>query len=552
MSQVIFPPSHYFVGITFNSAFYNETNTDSLTQDQANKLYISKNYNDFANGTISLNGGAKADTISSIGTTSNLYEDTSLYPTKTLNIGQNNKNCNFGKYGETINIAEGATYGLNLGYTMQPSSYISLGCGSATQDTIVAIGSKNQFPATQNNILIGATGNTTTLSSSTITFTAQPTITSAVPAGSDNSTKIATTAWVDTWFSYVKLNFANSWDYMQTFLTGIKTDKIDASGSGSTLLIGNNLIAGNINIGQYLGPFGSIQLGGGLGGIVSIFAGYLNVTNLATNNFGAINLGDDFNINTGNPTSTTNLAASTNRTAPINIGNGQYSTANININSGVGSTGSVVLGSATSTVACDAVATFSSLPLSTASYSGITGGNTSNTIITANWINAFWLPYLRGLANTWSSVQTFSSSISLSAPINPNYSYPVAAGLIGERVAGVTQSGTTTVVLDAANVQEDIATVNLTRGVWMITTHQTNPNVASSFQLLISAASGTRQNTIGEMLVFGNTNAANLTSINVCGTVSINASATYYAVSRTNNAGGATLTNVFMYAIRIA
>jgi hypothetical protein len=92
MSQVIFPPSHYFVGITFNSAFYNETNSDSLTQDQANKLYISKNYNDFANGIISLNGGAKANTISSIGSVANLYEDTSLYPTNTVNLCQNNKN----------------------------------------------------------------------------------------------------------------------------------------------------------------------------------------------------------------------------------------------------------------------------------------------------------------------------------------------------------------------------------------------------------------------------------------------------------------------------
>ena len=63
MSQVIFPPSQYFLGITFNSAFYNETNQPGLSQDQANKLYISKNYNDFANGLITLNGGAKANTI---------------------------------------------------------------------------------------------------------------------------------------------------------------------------------------------------------------------------------------------------------------------------------------------------------------------------------------------------------------------------------------------------------------------------------------------------------------------------------------------------------
>jgi len=599
MSQVIFPPSHYFVGITFNSAFYNETNSDSLTQDQANKLYISKNYNDFANGIISLNGGAKANTISSIGSVANLYEDTSLYPTNTVNLCQNNKNCNFGKYGETINLAEGATSGVNVGYLMQPATYVSVGCGSATQDTIVAIGSKNQFPATANNILIGATGNTTTMSSSTITFTAQPTITSAVPAGSDNSTKIATTAWIDTWFSYVKLNFANTWDYMQTFLTGIKTDKIDASGSGSTLLIGNNLIAGNINIGQYLGPFGSIQLGGGLGGIVSIFAGYLNVTNLATNNFGAINLGDDFNINTGNPSSTTNLAVSTNRTAPINIGNGQYSTANININSGVGSTGSVIIGTISSFLQVDATATFSALPLITASYSGIAGGdtsntiitsywlntfwipyfrglantwsavqtfsalplitasyasiagaNTSNTVITANWINATWLPYLRGLANTWAAVQTFTSSIALSAPINPNYTYPVATNRIGNRVDGTTTSGTTTVTMGGANSSTTIASIPLTDGVWIITGHQINTNIASFFQLAISTTTNVRQYGISESSMIGSTNT-NETSLNVCGSISISSGATYYLVSRCSTAS-VVLTGVYFYAVRVA
>ena len=190
MSQVIFPPSQYFLGITFNSAFYNETNQPGLSQDQANKLYISKNFNDFANGLISLNGGAKANTISSIGSTASLYTDPNLFQTNTLNIGENNKNCNLGKVAETVNIAEGATSGLNLGYTMQPSTYVTVGCGSATQDTIVAIGSKNQFPASTNQILIGATGNTTTLSSSTITFTAQPTISVLPPANTDNSTKI--------------------------------------------------------------------------------------------------------------------------------------------------------------------------------------------------------------------------------------------------------------------------------------------------------------------------------------------------------------------------
>jgi len=470
MSQVIFPPSQYFLGITFNSAFYNETNQPGLSQDQANKLYISKNFNDYANGLITLNGGAKADTISSIGTTSNLYEDTSLFPTKTLNIGQNNKNVNIGKFAETVNISEGGTSGLNLGYTMQPASYVSLGCGSATQDTIVAIGSKNQFPVLSNQILIGANGNTTTLSSSTITFTAQPTISVSPPANTDNSTKIATTAWVRIWFNNVLINFANTWEKIQTFSLGISTDIINARYTASTMTIGSNLVSGNIEIGGNIGYFGSISFGGGLSGGGQVYARSINTTFLNTNNMSAINVGDTMTINNSSPSSFTLISPMSYRTGDLSLGAGGLSTGNIGINNGVGSTGSVIIGTISSLLEVDctsifsalatctasyssiaggdtsntiitttwinniwavyfrglastwsAIQTFSALPLITASYSSITGANTSNTIITANWINSIWLPYLRGLANTWTLLQTFTAGISTTLPIRVTY-----------------------------------------------------------------------------------------------------------------------------------
>jgi hypothetical protein len=360
-----------------------------------------------------------------------------------------------------------------------------------------------------------------------------------------------------------------------TFSQTVSANTFATTADASALSIASNQTTGHMYIGNSSSRSGSINIG------ARAFFPSNNTITIGTSSYttsiaGTVNIGRGSTTNIGTLTSSTVNIATTSGSA-INIGSSGTtlsvaSAANFTALPTVSASYAGITGGDTSntiittnwlntvwdtyfvttTNTWSAVQTFSALPLITASYGGITGGDTSNTIITSNWLNSTWLPYLRGLANTWSAVQTFTSSISLSAPINPNYSYPVAAGLIGERVAGVTQSGTTTVVLDAANAQEDIATIDLTRGVWMITTHQTNPNVASSFQLLISAASGTRQNTIGEMLVFGNTNASNLTSINVCGTVSINASATYYAVSRTNNAGGATLTNVFMYAFRIA
>jgi hypothetical protein len=569
----------------FNIADWNRGNNLSISS--ASYRYLSKVVSDTAQGLISFVQGIKTNTISAFsgfiitigdGTTTNL----NLYSPKLLSalaISSNDTSIVSSSWVKSwfTDILNNSTL------TWFQSQNFSGGISTATIQSyfssVITIGNSS---STANNIWI-------------------PVLASTAPANTDNSTKIPSTAWVQSWFANVIDTFSITWVYPQTFFSGIVSNSMNATGTGQNLLIGNNITAGNIIIGQYLNPFGSLQLAGGLNGIANVDVGYMNVNALRMNSLGAINLGDPFDINNGNPTSITNLAITTTRSAVVNIGNGINSTAGVNINDGVGSTGTIVLGNSTTTVAVNApatfsalplvsasyagitggdtsntiittnwlntvwdtyfitttniwsaVQTFSALPLITASYGGITGGNTSNTIITANWLNSTWLPYLRGLANTWSAVQTFSSSISLSQPINPNYSYPVATGLIGERVAGITQSGTTTVVLDNANAQEDIATVDLTRGVWMITAHQTNPNVASSFQLLISSASATRQNTIGEMLVFGNTNASNLTSINVCGTISINASATYYAVSRTSNTGGATLTNVFMYAFRIA
>lgn len=71
------------------------------------------------------------------------------------------------------------------------------------------------------------------------------------------------------------------------------------------------------------------------------------------------------------------------------------------------------------------LATFSVLPFITGSYSGISGGDTSNTVITSNWINSTWLSFLRSLSNTWSAFQTFngglsSNSSTLTGTINVN------------------------------------------------------------------------------------------------------------------------------------
>jgi hypothetical protein len=79
-------------------------------------------------------------------------------------------------------------------------------------------------------------------------------------------------------------------------------------------------------------------------------------------------------------------------------------------------------------------------------YTAITGGDTSNTIITSNWINSTWLPYLRGLANTWTLLQTFTAGISCTLPIRVTYapSSITTNTMIGYRYAADVSSVTVT------------------------------------------------------------------------------------------------------------
>jgi hypothetical protein len=74
-------------------------------------------------------------------------------------------------------------------------------------------------------LTIGSVGNTVNLFN--------PILSSTVPADTDNSTSIISSAWVNTFWTYVRTQ-AYSWSGIQTFSTGIVTNGI-ASTSGSRL-----------------------------------------------------------------------------------------------------------------------------------------------------------------------------------------------------------------------------------------------------------------------------------------------------------------------------
>jgi len=68
--------------------------------------------------------------------------------------------------------------------------------------------------------------------SGTNTFSVQPIITSTAPANTDSSTNIATTAWINTFWTYVKTQ-ANTWSGTNTF-SG--TTNINTTGSATTTI----------------------------------------------------------------------------------------------------------------------------------------------------------------------------------------------------------------------------------------------------------------------------------------------------------------------------
>jgi len=375
---------------TFN---YSQWNRDqNLTIASAAFRYLSKVVSDTAAGLISFASGIKTNTINAFsgtvmtigdGTTTNL----NLYSPKlasALAISSNDTSIVSSAWVKSwfTDILNNST--LTWFQLQNFSGGISTATIQSYFSTVITIGNSS---STANNIY-------------------KPVLASAIPSSTDNSTSIISSAWVNSFWSLVRSN-AYSWSGIQTFTNGIYSNDYNCTGGGVNVNIANDLISGNLFIGKNVGYYGSINLG--TTGGARVYTSQLETQYLATNNVSAINVGDTITINNAGPGSQTNIGSAGYRTANVTIGSGGLSTGDVGINNGIGSTGAVILGTASSTVAVDAVATFSTLPFVSASYAGIIGSNNSTTIITTNWINATWLIYLRTLANTWSAVQTFSA-----------------------------------------------------------------------------------------------------------------------------------------------
>jgi hypothetical protein len=147
-----------YIGITYNSQFFVEE-TGGLSEAQANALYLRKTFPDTATALETFNSGVKTDSISSISTNGNLFNDTGAGTLSSTLCNSNN----------IIRLGENAKF-LNLGYNMPSGDgrYITIGA-AASQNTNIAIGGNfTNVVSGFNKIYIGQSGKTVNISGSTI------------------------------------------------------------------------------------------------------------------------------------------------------------------------------------------------------------------------------------------------------------------------------------------------------------------------------------------------------------------------------------------------
>jgi microcystin-dependent protein len=229
------------------------------------------------------------------------------------------------------------------------------------QPTLDGLNNIDTDSTTANNIIVND-----------ITITGSGTAPTMSPG--DNSTNIATTAYVDNATTGVFVDLVST----QT-ITGAKTFS-NANTVVSGNLITNNIVSASattdINIGTAL-TTGDVIIGGSSATNVALNWGGVSNSGILSFRGGSFNLastgiftascgsGNDTNLFTGQGGGTLNLATLPARAGAININTGGTSTAPVNISSGTNANAPITIGSTASTTQTathNAITTFSQIP----------------------------------------------------------------------------------------------------------------------------------------------------------------------------------------------
>jgi hypothetical protein len=291
MSQVISPPSIYFNGINFNSEFYaQDTAGVGITTSQANALYLRKTVNDTATALETFTQGIATNTVSKYGTGEQkiFADDTNSI---TSNYGELNAVATFGPQARAVRLGTGATLNVDIGKNMTATSGNYIGIGSGTsQLTNIGIGVRagTDILSGTGKIVIGGTGNDTSLLSDSTTITS------------------------------LKTN---------TIAPTISTGSISIASASGAITIGTSQVGGN-----------TLQVGSGSSS-VSIPGGS-TIGSITTNTINSTSTLNSLNIN-GGINSSLNLGTLGNRSTNVNIGTGNTASGQVNIQTGGNATGDV-------------------------------------------------------------------------------------------------------------------------------------------------------------------------------------------------------------------
>lgn len=210
MSEVVNPPDYYFPGVNFNPAFYTN-DTVGFSEAQANALYLKKKVPDTATALETFNAGIKTNNIELVsGTALALPASTTTAPAT-------------GDAGSSRVVTS---------KWVRDQGYVTATTGNVTYNGVGPFTSLQTFD-------LGIRTNTITLLSAGA-LNLPPSITDT-PNIPDNTTKIPNTSWVNTTITnrltnYALKTVANTWDLLQTFSSGIKTNTITLV-SGTTLAL---------------------------------------------------------------------------------------------------------------------------------------------------------------------------------------------------------------------------------------------------------------------------------------------------------------------------
>ena len=357
------PPYPYFDGITYNSSFFSTSSSSGLTQSQANALYLKKTVSDIATASETFSGGILTSSVDTATPTVN-YALLSGLTSGDLGIATNqtdgavsigNKASRIGD----VNIGNGSSMAgkLNLGTGPSSTGIINIGTGAGSIGGIalgVAGNTTNIMGplSSLSSVSLGSVGNTTNI------YGALSSLLSVSLGSTTNTTAV---------------------NGILTVATGISTATIDTNSLTSNFSFINSLGASNtMGIGVLAPAIGSgpktIQIGETT--ITSVHAGGIDCLG-TTINGSVAPAGGDLSLASKQTTGTLNIGNYSGRTGIINIGAGMVATTNavnigtslapINIGTLSAGTAGIILGNATNGITTNGLLTAS-------------GGTTTTTI----------------------------------------------------------------------------------------------------------------------------------------------------------------------------